>query len=129
MLVVLGDVTAVDSRRADGAVVLAEAGASLGEVAAAQIPRLAAYPAAEVDVFPGPADLLAGHDESRIHAELVAVCDALLRVAAPESIVFHAFAPVPGRQHDGRLIDAAARVTCKLRGIAWHGPARAAASR
>lgn len=122
MLVVLGDLTAVDSDLAGEVVVLAEPGAALGEIIARQVPKLATYGATEILVCPGTADLVAGHDESLIHADLVALCDALLQVvASPAAVLFNSFPPLSGREPEGRLIDAAARVTCQLRGIAWQG--------
>lgn len=56
VLVVLGDLTAVDRELSAGLVVLAEPGAALGEVLASQVPRLVAHAAADILVFPGLAD-------------------------------------------------------------------------
>ena len=116
---VLGDLGAVEVNLLSDAVVLAEPGASLGEVTAWQVPRLVGQDVSCVVVCPGLADLLAGHDESRVHAEVVALCDALARVARQGSLVFRGFPQLSGRGEEVRLIDAAARVTCELRGISW----------
>lgn len=121
----MGNLTAVASDLPAEVVVLAQPGATLGEVAAAQVPKLVAYTTTQVLVCPGTADLLAGHGESLIHAELVALCDALLLVVdSPGSVQFNGFPPVSGREADRRLIDAAARVTCQLRGIGWRAHQR-----
>ncbi len=94
-------------------------GATLGEVTARQIPLLPNLNVDRIVVWPGRAEVLAGHDESFVHAELVALCDALLRAAAPSSILVSGFPPVTGRDEQIRLFDAAARSVCELRGIGW----------
>lgn len=92
---------------------------------ARRLSTLTSHTATEVLVCPGTADLVAGHDESLIHAELVALCDALLQVMdTPKSVQFNGFPPGSGREAAGRLIDAMARVTCQLRGICWRARQR-----
>lgn len=97
--------------------VLAEAGASLGEVTARQVLRLVGQPLARVLVCPGPADVLAGHDESFVHAEVVALCDALRRAAPDAAVLIVGFPPLAGSEDQVRLFDAAVRATCELRGM------------
>lgn len=121
----LGDLAAVDSDLPAERVVLATPRVTLGEVLGTQVSRLTSRTATEVLVCPGTADRLAGHDESLIHAEPVALSDALLQVMdAPKSVQFNGFPPVSGREATGRLIDAMARVTCQLRGICWRARQR-----
>lgn len=118
MIAILGDLDVVPANTPDQAAVLAEAGACLGEVTARQVPRLLGRPLDQVVVWLGPTDVLAGHDESFVHAEAVALCASLLRARPEAPVLIVGFPPVDGREGQVRLFDAASRAACELRGMA-----------
>ncbi len=119
MIAILGDLDVVPANTSDEAVILAEAGACLGQITARQVPRLLGHQLEQVVVWLGPADVLAGNDESFVHAEVVAMCDVLSQASPRASVLIVGFPPAAGPAEQVRLFDGATRSVCEPRAMAW----------
>lgn len=98
---------------------LAADNASLAEVVAVQVPRLAQLRPRRVVLQLGQRELRDGFDESYFHAHLVEVLDRIAASAPTASIQVIGIPSGAGPAHQRDLFNAAARVTADLRGASW----------